>query len=104
HGGILDEIIEGEEDLLHADTAGEILEVMKLGGELVAELTKRLPPGDPIHTKIADYGAKSAEVIVRIADITVNDEADPDQPEGDVEDTDADTDDVNEEDDDAADH
>ena len=72
-GDAIDELIEESGELLHGETATDLIEVLTMGGELVAELKKRILPGDPLLARIEDFGLRAAKAMEKIAEISVDD-------------------------------
>ena len=95
-GEALDELIEGEEELLHGDTAQDLIGALSLAATIIDSLKTRVPPGDPVLKQIEEYGLRSAKLMDRIVEITVPDDESEGEGDGDgeeAEEEDADGDD-----------
>lgn len=85
-GEAIDELIEEADELLHGETATELVEVLTLAGVLAAALKTKTLPGDPLLAQIEEFGIRSAKVMEKIAEISVDDPPPEDDNEEDGED------------------
>lgn len=69
----LDELIEESSELLHGETASEIITTLSLAGELAAALKTKLLANDALIAKIEEFGIKAAKVMETVAEISVDD-------------------------------